>query len=313
MGRTGSVRWIAGRQASMKHPFIMSNTSELHEYTDEHDPDSIKYHVKKFLVQNKERFPGWKIIDFPAGNGVTSLILRDIGAVPLPFDLFPEYFKLKGVQCLQADAEAGIPIAAGSADALVCQEGIEHFNDQLKVLKEFNRVLKPGGMLLITTPNYSNLRSKLSYLFSENERFPDLMPPNEKDSIWMMEGSGSDRIYFGHIFLTGIVKLRLLARLSGFRIREVHPTRISSTCLFLFPFLFPWIWLVNVFMLKKNLRKSGAPGDSEKAVVYREVFSLVTRPRVLLSKHLMVEFEKDSEVSEIAATLMGKNPGFGVT
>ena len=166
----------------------------------EDDPGSIKFHVKKFLLANKEQFIGKKMVDFPAGNGITSGIIRDIGAIPLPFDLFPEYFTMKGLDCLQADAEKGIPLPPGSTDVVICQEGMEHFQDQLTVLKEFNRVLKPGGSLLITTPNYSNLRAKLSYLFSENERFLTFMPPNEKDSIWMKTGNDSGRIYFGHIF-----------------------------------------------------------------------------------------------------------------
>lgn len=279
----------------------------------EDDPGSIKFHVKKFLFANKERFSGKTMVDLPAGNGITSGIIRDIGAIPLPFDLFPEYFTMKGLDCLQADAEKGIPLPHGSADVVICQEGMEHFQDQLTVLKEFNRVLKPGGSLLITTPNYSNLRAKLSYLFSENERFLTFMPPNEKDSIWMKTGNDSSRIYFGHIFLTGILKLRLLAKLSGFRIHKIHATRFSSTCIVLFPFLYPWILLVNWLALKKNLRNTSASGDPDRVKVYREIYKLVINPRCLIDKHLMVEFEKEAEVSEVADRLTSRNNRFGLT
>ena len=279
----------------------------------EDDPGSIKFYVKKFLLANKERFIGKKMVDFPAGNGITSGIIREIGAIPLPFDLFPEYFTVNGLDCLQADAEKGIPLPDGSADAAICQEGMEHFQDQLTVLKEFNRVLKADGSLLITTPNYSNLRSKLSYLFSENERFLTFMPPNEKDSIWMKTGNDSGRIYFGHIFLTGILKLRLLAKLSGFRILKVHATRSNSTCIVLFPFLFPWILLVNWLALKENLRKAKASGDPDKVKVYREIYKLIINPCCLIDKHLMVEFEKEAEVSKVADRLTSRNCGFGLT
>jgi SAM-dependent methyltransferase len=285
---------------------------ELREFTDETDPGSIKYWVKKFVTGNRERLAGKKIIDFPAGNGVTSAHLLDIGAIPVPFDLFPEYFRLEGIRCLPADIEKGLPVAAAFADALICQEGIEHFKDQLSVLMEFNRVLKPGGMLLITTPNYSSLRAKLSYLFSENERSGH-MPPNEKDDVWMKGDGGRDRIYFGHIFLTGILKLRLLASLSGFRIREIHRTRKSSTCVLLFPFLYPWIWLVNRIALNKNLRRANASGDSDTVRIYRETYKLITNPGILVNKHLMVEFIKETESGEVAGHLKPKGSGFGVT
>jgi len=279
----------------------------------EDDSGSIKFYVKKFLLENQERFRGKKIVDFPAGNGITTRIIRDIEATALPFDLFPEYFTVEGMECLPADAEKGIPLPDGSADALICQEGMEHFQDQLTVLKDFNRVLKPGGTLLITTPNYSNLRAKLSYLFSENERFLTFMPPNEKDSIWMKTGDDSGRIYFGHIFLTGILKLRLLAMLSGFRIVKIHATRTSSTCMILFPFIFPWIYLVNRIALNKNLRKVIASGDYETGKIYREIFKLATRPTCLVDKHLMVEFEKVAGTREVADRLTGKNSEFGLT
>jgi SAM-dependent methyltransferase len=279
----------------------------------EDDPGSIKFHVKRFLLINQERFRGKNIVDFPAGNGVTSGIIRSIGAIALPFDLFPEYFMLEGMECLLADAEKGIPLADASADALICQEGLEHFQDQLMVLKEFNRVLKAKGALIITTPNYSNLRAKLSYLFSENERFPTFMPPNEKDSIWMKTGAGSGRIYFGHIFLTGILKLRLLAKLSGFRIREIHSTRVSTTCIALFPFLYPWIVFVNWLALKKNLRKARLSGEQDKEEIYREIYRLAINFRCLTDKHLMVEFEKEAEVSEVSNRLTGRNISFGLT
>jgi len=197
----------------------------------EDNPKSIKYYIKRFLLNNTERFSGKIIIDFPAGNGITSRIIKEIGASPIPFDLFPEYFKVAGIECKRANIASGIPLEDSFADALICQEGIEHFADQLNAIKEFNRLIKPHGILLITTPNYSNLRAKLSYLLSESERFNSIMPPNELDSVWMSKDEISTEPYYGHIFLIGILKLRILAKLAGFKIREIHFTRIKPTSL----------------------------------------------------------------------------------
>jgi len=147
------------------------------------DPGSIKFNVKQFLLKNQQDLAGKVVVDFPAGNGVTSRILMEIGAKPMAFDLFPEYFRIEGMDCRRADIRTGIPVEDAHADALICQEGIEHFSDQYRALCEFNRVLKPGGMLLITTPSYSSLRSRISYLLSESERYNRHMPPNEIDSV----------------------------------------------------------------------------------------------------------------------------------
>jgi 2-polyprenyl-3-methyl-5-hydroxy-6-metoxy-1,4-benzoquinol methylase len=133
----------------------------------EDNTNSIKYHVKLFIRQNQQNFKEKVVIDAPAGAGVTSRILKDAGAVVHAYDLFPQYFKVDGLTCERANIMEGIPVADNFADVLVCQEGIEHFSDQYRVFQEFNRVIKQNGSLLITTPNYSNLQSRLSHFLFE--------------------------------------------------------------------------------------------------------------------------------------------------
>ena len=52
---------------------------------------------------------------------------------------------------------AALPFATGSFGAVVCTEVLEHTDDPSLVLREIARVLRPGGSVYITTPNYSNL------------------------------------------------------------------------------------------------------------------------------------------------------------
>lgn len=46
-----------------------------------------------------------------------------------------------------------LPYADGSFDSVVSFQVIEHIRDDRKFLQEIHRVLKPGGVALITTPN----------------------------------------------------------------------------------------------------------------------------------------------------------------
>jgi SAM-dependent methyltransferase len=272
----------------------------------EDNPKSIKYYVKKYIQHNAPALKNKKVIDFPAGNGVTSRILKEAGAVPVPIDLFPEYFEVEGMECLRTNIKDGLPLDDHFADVLICQEGIEHFSDQFEALREFNRVLKPGGTLLITTPNYSNLQSKLSYLLAESERFNSIMAPNELDSIWISDQQISSEVYFGHIFLIGIQKLRVLAKLSGFNIRKFHFTRTRSTSAFLLPFFYPFIVLSNRIAYRKNMRKNKQYTHETRKEVYSEIYRLSVNPKILVCADLMIEFVKEQESASVIQGLKGK-------
>jgi glycosyltransferase involved in cell wall biosynthesis/SAM-dependent methyltransferase len=59
------------------------------------------------------------------------------------------------------DAERDVwPYPDASFDTVLCCELIEHlFADPMHMMSEINRILKPGGHLLITTPNLGSLRA----------------------------------------------------------------------------------------------------------------------------------------------------------
>ena len=112
----------------------------------------IKHFMKDYILQNRDYLSGKLIVDIPAGSGFTSKLLKEVGAVVEAYDLFPEFFTFRGVVCRKADISEELPIRSGYADIVLFQEGIEHLSDQLHALKEVNRILKPGGSLIITHP-----------------------------------------------------------------------------------------------------------------------------------------------------------------
>lgn len=262
------------------------------------NPKSPKFYVKKYLDSLRNELQDKIVLDIPAGNGVTTEILLEIGAKVEPFDLFPEYFMLKNIECKRADIVDKIPVADNYADMLICQEGIEHFSDQLKVFKEFNRVLKTNGKLLITTPSYSNLASKFSYLLFESETNKQ-MPPNEIDDIWMSDKAITSEIYHGHIFLIGLQKLRILAKLSGFKIKEIKYIRLSKGSLILFPFFYPLILISSYVRYFINAGKHKEIPKANKIDVYKEQLKINIDPKNLLNKHTFMIFEKENELKEL--------------
>ena len=57
----------------------------------------IKFYVSKLLEEKKNSFKNHTVLDFPAGNGVTSTQLRQLGANVIAMDLFPEFFRDKNI------------------------------------------------------------------------------------------------------------------------------------------------------------------------------------------------------------------------
>lgn len=246
--------------------------------------------VTKFLNQ-MELPASAKALDCPAGDGRASYILKMKGALVHAYDLYPEFFKLKNVSCSRADLSEGFPEADESIDFAICEEGIEHLPDQLKALKEFNRILKKGGGLLVTTPSLSHYRARFSYLLGENELQKNL-PASEVDSIW--HSARDNKLYYGHVFLMSAQKLRTLAIFSGFEVAEVCWTDIGATSIFLFPILYPFSVFFNV---KAYLRACRGRNAEEKAIL-KDVLKLNLNPIILLSKHHMFYLKKRFNAEE---------------
>jgi SAM-dependent methyltransferase len=264
------------------------------------NPQSIKFYVKRFILSEPALFRGKTVVDVPAGNGVTSRILHEAGARVIPMDLFPQYFRVRELACLPADLSQRLPLDDRAADHVLCQEGIEHLSDPLHAFREFNRILKPAGRLFITTPNFSNLRCRLSYLLTESERAGSVMPPNEVNAVWFSDQQ-DQKVYLGHIYLTGLQKLRVAGVLNGFTLRQVHFTRCRRSNLLLFPFLYPFIWAFSTLTYLKHRRKHHA--DVQRSKVLKEVYKWAIHPGVLLDASLFVEWEKTREAVDVPAYL----------
>lgn len=250
----------------------------------------IKDLLARVLRQKQTELKGKVVIDMPAGNGLTSAMLFDFGSEVLAFDLFPEFFQFQKVECRAVDLSDVLPLPDQTADWIIFQEGIEHLPDHLKILKECQRVLKPGGRMILTTPNSSNLRSKLAHLLLEAETMK-VMPPNEEDSVWAAEGG---RVYFGHLFSIGLQRLRTLARVAGLELVEVHPARVNWSSFYIWLLVYPWIRFKLSSVLRRSLRKKNL---SQVPLAYAEAKRWLLDQNVLCSGHLILEFRKIADAS----------------
>ncbi len=63
-------------------------------------------------------------------------------------------------------------IEPDSIDIAVSTHVIEHVKDDLKAINELYRVLKPGGVALLTTPNRKRLVRAIIEIFTGERKFP---------------------------------------------------------------------------------------------------------------------------------------------
>lgn len=105
--------------------------------------------------------PGGKLLDAPCGAGVLSASLTALGfdVHGLDIEKHPAQ-KLDGDRFRLADLNAGIPFEDRSFDVVVSVEGIEHLEAPRHFVRELARVLKPGGRLVLSTPNPLNVASR---------------------------------------------------------------------------------------------------------------------------------------------------------
>ena len=111
---------------------------------------------------------GGTLLDVGCGSGglfkrVGQRFDRYIGADIVRYPVFPQEAEFVAV-----DLESGrLPLIDGSADTVACIETIEHVENPRALVRELVRLTRPGGWLLVTTPNQLSLASKLCLLVND--------------------------------------------------------------------------------------------------------------------------------------------------
>jgi 2-polyprenyl-3-methyl-5-hydroxy-6-metoxy-1,4-benzoquinol methylase len=106
-----------------------------------------------------EAIRGKVVLDIAAGSGYGTKLMASEASSVYGVDIDADAvayakkeYAAKNITYLQGSGTE-IPLDNDSVDCVVSMETIEHIEDQEKFLEEVKRVLRPGGFVVISTPN----------------------------------------------------------------------------------------------------------------------------------------------------------------
>jgi 2-polyprenyl-3-methyl-5-hydroxy-6-metoxy-1,4-benzoquinol methylase len=133
----------------------------------------------------RRQLSGTCVVDVGCGAGDLYSVVRGrfsqyIGVDVVRYDAFPEEARF-----CQFDLDSGrIPLAEGCADVVVAVEVIEHLENPRDFARQLVRLVKPGGSVIITTPNQLSFLSLLTLVLKHRfQAFQDVHYPTHLTAL----------------------------------------------------------------------------------------------------------------------------------
>lgn len=185
------------------------------------------------VVELLARRPRGRLLDVPAGMGALARRLAEQGFQVSCADINGEGFLAKELPFQQADLSAALPFAEDSFDYVTSIEGLEHLENPFRAVRELARVLRPGGTLILSLPNYLNVERRLKFLITGS--FTKPVPTAKVKEL------GPQGAAMLHLVPLGYAQLRLMLELAGLEVERLHrdePKRRQA--------LFLWLLVLGI-------------------------------------------------------------------
>jgi len=165
--------------------------------------------LKKYLKKSDN-----VILDAGCGTGAGILYLQQFGNT-YGVDLSPkavEFCKKRGISKVKIGDVSKLPFKDNFFDLVCLLDVIEHVNDDKMVIKEISRVLKKGGILLMTLPALPFIYSKHDKEQGHFRRYSK----HDLNNLFKKTGFKKMKVSYFNIFLSSpIIAIRLLSKLGG--------------------------------------------------------------------------------------------------
>lgn len=225
--------------------------------------------VFDLLPQDKQA----TILDVPSGAGAFTQRLKDHGYRNVVSVDVVNGLQIEHDQFIQGDMTERLPFDNNTVDVVVCIDGIEHISKQFDFAKEVNRILKPGGYFIISTPNISALHSRLRWLITGHHN-KCKSPLNE---------AAPDPSH--HIAMISYPEMRYLLHSNNYQIDKIETNQVKPVSWLYLP-LAPLSYLMTKMVYSKEEKD---PHQKERN---RQVISQMHSKPVLFGETMIVRARK---------------------
>ena len=209
----------------------------------------------------KQHYPSISGTHLDIGSGTGNLIRRirqEYDVESRACDYTDEFMQLQGVDVDVVDLNHGLlPYPDRHFDLVTFTEVAEHLENYRAVVREIHRVLKPGGVVVITTPNVLNMKSRMRFLTTG---FWSMFGP-------LHVGETSIESAGGHITPIPYPYLAHALMRAGFDMPKVTTDKTQFPSLYWFILLYIPIRLIAAISWKKERNKYKTLDDFNQPII----------------------------------------------
>jgi len=173
--------------------------------------------------------PRGHILDVPTGQGALAKKLYEAGYRVSCCDIETGQFLAKGLTVKHGDLNGRLPYGDEEFDYVCFLEAIEHTENPYNAVREVARVLKRGGTLVMSTPNYLNIERRMKFLITGF-----FTKPVSKEKFL---GACKGKTYGLHLSPLGYTLIRFALESAGLKIVHLTYDQKKPKIVFLKPLI----------------------------------------------------------------------------